>query len=274
MYDTYNTLLVERKGAVLEVLLNRPDARNAMTYEMENELTEVLNTAKDDDQVKVVTLMGAGKIFSAGHDLKLVARMFTGGGMPEGKDPHPVPHLQSLWYFPKTVIAGVHGYVGPIAQDLIANCDFVIAAEGTRFSFEQARMGAGTGVLLNSPLVFQLPMRVWKKLAMLGGWFTGEQALKWDFVQRVVPEESLADEVRAWAAVAATVPSQQTLAMKQGIHRQYELMGFANMALVQNAISGHGSDIDVDFWQTILDKGLKEALAFRDTQVDEEITRV
>jgi enoyl-CoA hydratase/carnithine racemase len=272
MYDGYNTIQATREGAVLEILLNRPAARNAVTFEMEDELTHVFNVAQDDDQVKVVTLMGAGRIFSAGHDLKEVATLFTGGPLPDGKDPHPVPQLRSLWYFTKPVIAGVHRYVGPIAQDLVANCDFVIAAEDTRFSFEQARMGAG--VLGHSPLVFQLPMRVWKKLMMLGGWYTGEQALAWDVVQRVVPEERLADEVRAWAALAAAVPTRQTAAAKQGIHRQYELMGLANMGLVQNAISGHGSDIDVEFWQTVLDKGLKEALAFRDDEFDENVTRV
>lgn len=272
MYDGYNTLQAKREGAVLEVLLNRPEARNAITFEMEDEFTLLFNTAKDDDEVKVVTLMGAGKIFSAGHDLKEAAGLFTGQALPEGKDPHPIPQLRSLWYFPKPVIAGVHSYVGPIAQDLVANCDFVIAAENTRFSFEQARMGAG--VLAHSPLVFQLPMRVWKKLIMLGGWYTGEQAMQWDVVQRVVPEDQLADEVRAWAAMAAEVPTQQTASAKQGIHRQYELMGLVNMALVQNAISGHGSEIDVEFWQTVLDKGVKEALAFREGDFDEKVTQV
>lgn len=272
MYAGFNTLQARREGAVLELLLNRPQARNAITYEMEDELTHVFNTARDDDQVKVVTLMGAGKVFSAGHDLKEVAAAYTSNGLSKGKGPHRVPQLRSLWYFPKPVIAGVHGYVGPIAQDLVATCDFVVAAEGTRFSFEQARMGAG--VLAHSPLVFQLPMRVWKKLVMLGGWYTGEQALKWDLVQRVVPQELLADEVRAWAALAADVPSQQAAAAKQGIHRQYELMGLANMALVQNAISGHGSDVDVEFFQTVLDRGLKDALAFRDGHFDETVTQV
>ena len=272
MYDHFQTLSVSRKGPVLEVLLNRPEARNAVTFRMEDEITEMLNLAADDDDVRVVTLRGAGKLFSAGHDLKEVAQGYVDDAKPSGVDPHRIPALRSMWYFPKPIIAGVHEYVGPIAQDILAHCDCVIAAEGTRFSFEQARMGAG--VVYWSPLVFMFPMRVWKKLMMTGGWYTAEQAEKWDFVQRVVPADRVEDEVRAWAEEIALVPPQQTKAAKLGIHRQYELMGLVNMALVGNVVSGHGADEDRQFFRTVLDEGLREALAFRHSDSDQTITQV
>ena len=272
MYDRFDTLLATKKGPILEVLLNRPEARNAITHAMEREITELLNLAADDDEVRVVTLRGAGKLFSAGHDLKEVAQGYIDEAKPSGVDPHRVPALRSMWYFPKPIIAGVHEYVGPIAQDILAHCDFVIASEGTRFSFEQARMGAG--VVYWSPLVFMFPMRVWKKLMMMGGWYTAEQALKWDFVQRVVPAERLEDEVRAWADELALVPPQQTKAAKLGIHRQYELMGLANMALVGNVVSGHGAESDREFFKIVLEQGMRKALAFRHNESDESVTQV
>ncbi|WP_297542012.1 enoyl-CoA hydratase/isomerase family protein [Amycolatopsis sp.] len=268
MYDDYDNFLVKADGPILEVIINRPAARNAITYALEEELERLLNTAADDDAIRVVTLRGAGKLFSAGHDLKEVAAKYVAGGPP----PHKVPHLRAMWYFPKPIIAGVHEYVGPIAQDIVAHCDFVIAVEGTKFSFEQARMGAG--VIAYSPLVFQLPMRVYKKLMMAGGWYTAEQALKWDFVQRVVPADELDTVVRAWADELALVPPQQTKAAKLGIHRQYELMGLANMALVQNALSGHGSADDKKFFATVMESGLRKALEFRQTNSDESISQV
>jgi enoyl-CoA hydratase len=272
VYDHFHTLSVAKKGPILEVLLNRPEARNAITFQMEDEITEMLNLAADDDDVRVVTLRGAGKLFSAGHDLKEVAQGYIDEAKPSGVDPHRIPALRSMWYFPKPVIAGVHEYVGPIAQDLLAHCDFVIAAEATRFSFEQARMGAG--VVYWSPLVFQFPMRVWKKLMMMGGWYTAEQAEKWDFVQRVVPADRVEDEVRAWAEEAALVPPQQTKAAKLGIHRQYELMGLVNMALVGNVVSGHGAEEDREFFRKVLEEGMRKALAFRQSDSDESITQV
>jgi enoyl-CoA hydratase/carnithine racemase len=239
---------------------------------MEAELVRACNEASDDPDVKVITLRGRGKVFCAGHDLKEVAAGYVSTGRPAGEDPHKIPGLFGMWYCNKPIVAGVHEYVGPIGQDLIAHADFVIAAENTRFSFEQARFGGG--VLAYSPLVFQLPMRVWKKLVMTGGWFDEQQALKWDFVQRVVPLEELDSEVRHWADQIAMVPLQQLVAGKMGIHRQYELMGLVNMAAVQNAVSGHGDEADKKFFQLVMDVGLPTALEFRGEGVDSNMTRV
>jgi enoyl-CoA hydratase/carnithine racemase len=240
---------------------------------MDDELDKILAVAADDERVRVVTLRGAGKIFSAGHDLRDVAEGHLTVGHPIGMDPHRVPQLRGMWYFPKPIIAGVHEYVGPIAQDILAYCDFIIATEGTRFSFEQARQNGG--LVYWSPLVFQFPMRVWKKLAMTGGWYTAEQAHKWDVVQRVVSSrEELDQTVRAWADEIALVPPEQTKAARLGIHRQYELMGLANMALVQNNFSGHGGEIDREFFQMVLDQGVAKAVRFRESNSDSSITQI
>jgi enoyl-CoA hydratase/carnithine racemase len=117
-------------------------------------------------------------------------------------------------------------------------------------------------------------MRVYKKLMMMGGWYTAEQALKWDFVQRVVPADQLDEEVRAWAHEIALVPMEQTRAAKQGIHRQYELRGLVNMALVQNAISGHGAKVDRDFFRMVLEQGVGKAVKFRQTNSNDKVTQV
>ena len=274
MYSNYEFFLVNKDGPVLEVTINRPEVRNALTFPLEEELEKILNTAADDETVRVVTLRGAGKVFSAGHDLKEVAEGYIKYGRPSGKDPHKVPQLRGMWYFPKPIIAGVHEFVGPIAQDILCYCDFVIAAAGTKFSFEQARMGAGSGVIRWSPLGFMFPMRVYKKMMMMGGWFTAEQALKWDFVQRVVPREDLDKVVRAWANEIALVPPRQTRAARLGIHRMYEFMGLVNMALIQNAESGHGAEADRDFFRKVLEVGVAKAVKSRQTGSDDSITQV
>jgi enoyl-CoA hydratase/carnithine racemase len=115
---------------------------------------------------------------------------------------------------------------------------------------------------------------VWKKLMMTGGWYTAEQALKWDFVQRVVKREDLDATVRAWADEIALVPPEQTKSARIGIHRQYEIMGLANMALIQNNFSGHGAEIDREFFRIVLDKGVAAAVKFRQTDSNESVTQV
>src|ERR1700682_853151 len=131
MYNKYEFFSVNQDGPVLEITINRPNERNAITFAMEEELDNLLHTATDDDSVRVVTLRGAGKLFSAGHDLKEVAEGYIKNAIPSGRDPHRIPKLRRMWYFPKPIIAAVHEFVGPIAMDLVAHCDFVMAAEGT-----------------------------------------------------------------------------------------------------------------------------------------------
>ena len=230
MYEGFETILVERKGPILEIVLNRPEARNAITYQLQGELIKACNQATDDPEVKVITLRGAGKVFCAGHDLKEVASGYATIGRPAGKDPHKLPGLFGTWYCPKPIIAAVQEYVGPMGMvDILANVDFVIAAEGTRFSFEQARFGGGN--LSHSPIVFQLPMRVWKKMLMVGGWFTAEQAVNWDFVQRVVPLEDFTStpNCRSGPTRSRRCRSRSSWRPRSTFIGQYELMGLNNM---------------------------------------------
>lgn len=271
--EQFETILINRKGPVFEIVLNLPDSRNAITYLMEAEILLACRIAAADDDIKVITLRGNGKVFCAGHDLKEVASGYATVGRPAGK-PYRLPGLFGMWYCPKPIIAAVHGYVGPMGiVDLLANCDFILAAEGTRFSFEQARFGGGN--LSYSPIMFQLPPRVWAKMCMIGGWFDAEQATKWDFVQRVVPEDKLQDELDLWAEQIALVPLGQLTATKTNLHRQFELMGLANFALVQNQGSGHGLDTeDVEFFQMVAEIGMKEALKYRSEDVNTDMTRV
>ena len=278
MQTQYETLLVTVDGPIVEVLLNRPAKRNAINFQMAKDLNSVLAAAKYDKSVRVVTVCGEGKVFSAGHDLADVK------GIAEARErgvPHPEvdPLLPEVpmrsWYFPKPLIAGVHGYVGPEALKTIATFDFVLAAPGTRFSYEQARVR--TSAPGGNPLVFMLPMRVWKKLILMGGWFTAEQALDFHFVQRVVAQADLRDEVSTWAHHLATMPPADVQFAKQGIHRQYELMGMLNMEMLQNRLPPLPAGDANPFWGRVgVGEGgdIHKALAGRDAGVDPAVTRV
>jgi enoyl-CoA hydratase len=272
----YKYLLAEKDGPVINVWLNRPEARNALSFPLEEEWNDVLEIAETDPDVRVVTLRGKGPVFSAGHDLKEVAEGYATKDRAAGKVPawerRRIPHLPRSWYFRKTLIAGVHGYVGPAAQRMLSPFDFVIAAEGTRFSFEQARMGSGDpgGNIMS----FLLPMRVIKQMWLLGGWFDADKAKELDYVQRVVPMDDLDTELGRWAESAAGLSAEQIAVYKEGIHRMYEIAGLLGIIGTGNKISGHVSGVDKEFFRTIQDKGMKEALKFRQATVDVDITQI
>lgn len=277
MNTDYKTLIVEADGPILNVTLNRPEKRNAINFQMVHEFEDVLGSAKHDRSVRVVTVCGAGKVFSAGHDLADVQGMAQaaakGERHPEVDPLGPPPFIKS-WYFPKPLIAGVHGFVGPEAMKTIATFDFVIAAKGTRFSYEQARIR--TSAPAGNPLVFLLPMRVWKKMVLMGGWFDADQALGFDFVQRVVEEEDLRSEVQVWAEHLAMMPTADVQIAKQGIHRQYELMGMLNMEFLQNRLPSPSAQENDSWWEQAEGKGegFRKAIQDRDAGVDSTVTRV
>lgn len=292
----FHHLSVTKRGAVLDCWLDRPEARNALSTALEDEWDDALELAQSDDDIKVVTLQGRGPVFSAGADMKEFANTFIDGPAPgdhlaEGEVlarperrtgaarrlwPPPVlnsPALPSSWHFRKTLIAGVHGYVGPYAQRMLAPFDFVIAAEGTRFSFEQARAGSQ-----NHPLAiyaFQLPMRVLKQMLLLGGWFDAETARELSIVQRVVPLEDLPDEVSRWAESASGLTIETIAAYKEGIHRMYEIAGLTGIVGIGNNLNAHvAGSRGTEFHGALKEEGLAAALKKRNDGVEDGVTEI
>lgn len=262
-------LAVSLSDGILSIEINRPEARNALTHEMERHFDAVLDIAEADESVRAVTLTGRGPVFCAGHDLKDAIELFANGK----SGPPPARALPRAWYFPKPLVAGVHSFVGPGGFELTAGCDFIIAAERTRWSFEQTRAGGGAPSGSFMILHFQLPMRVLSKLWMMGGYFEAEQALQWNFVQRVLPEEAVADEVHRWAVQAAKIPAEQYRNAKASLRRVYEIFGLNAAVGVQNSMKS-GGDIDGELRHSIQAKGLKAALADRSRAFDIDIAKI
>lgn len=268
----YETMLVTRRGPIVEVQLNRPEVRNALNAKFDAEWNDVLEAAETDPEIRVVTFTAIGPAFCAGRDLKEV-----GEGVAN-KTPRwevlgrQAPHLPRAWYFSKGLVAGVHGYIGAAALHLLGPMDFIVAAADSRFSFEQARAAtAGRDTIL----AFQIPMRMMKKLYLMGGWFDADTALQFQFVQRVVPTaEDVRVEVAAWADELAKMHERQIAVAKESIHRAYELMGLLNVMGVQNRVTSHGNDHDQNFFDNVQEMGLREAVRVRDSQFDRDIAKV
>jgi enoyl-CoA hydratase/carnithine racemase len=264
---SYETLQIRHATPVLEIVLNRPELRNAINVKMDQELVHALEAAEADPEVRAVTIRGAGSVFSAGHDLKEFAATYLSHA--DTVIQSELPQLPHPWFFSKALLAGVHGYVGPEANRLVASCDFVIAASGTRFSFEQARMGSAQPM---DPIVsFALPMGVVKKLWLMGGWFDAESALQWQYVQRVVPVDGLELELRRWAEQAALVPPERYAAAKREMRQLYALRGL----VAGSEMRQHRRDPKREaFFRTLLEKGMRAALEYRDSSFDSEISKV
>lgn len=245
MKTDFETLAVTARHGVVELVLNRPEARNAFSRQMMAEFDAALDAAEADPEVRAVLVRGEGKLFSAGHDLKeQMEGPFHLQAFPHAS-PSVRPQLPRAWYFRKPLIGALHSYVGPYALALVACFDFNIAATGTRFSCEVFK---GSYPYVDwLPLYAQLPMRVIEKLWLMGGWMDADQALQFQLVQRVVTEDQVAIEARRWAQQAALVPSEQFAHGKDRIRRSFELLGLNDLhaALDRNTTPGASGKIDV-----------------------------
>jgi len=267
----WNDFEVTLKDGILEVALDRPRVRNALTNQMLADFDNILDAAEADPGVKAVVLAGNGSAFCAGHDLTESIDAYLAGASSSRPIARALPRS---WYFSKPLIGAVQGYVGPGGFEITAACDFIIASEDARWSYEGTRAGgtAPNGAYLI--LSFQLPMRVMNKLYMMGGWFTASDAVGWDFVQRVVPVEEVRSEAKRWAEQAGKIPLLQYSAAKTSLRRVYEISGLSAAVGAQNMVSGHGSDSDLEFRQAVRDKGLSAALRDRGNGFDQDIARV
>ncbi|HEY8526475.1 MAG TPA: enoyl-CoA hydratase/isomerase family protein [Acidimicrobiales bacterium] len=200
---------VEDRGAVRVVTLDRPEVLNAFDSHLYRAAAAALEAARQDDGVHVLVLTGAGRAFSAGQDLKEMARVAAGEPIESG---FPV-FLDALGAFDKPLLAAVNGVAVGIGFTLLAHCDLVLAAEEARFRVPFSEMGVPPEAA--SSVLF--PERMgWQRAAHLlftSAWLTAAEAVEHDIVLRVVPGERLLEETLALAerVAAASLPALRAI---------------------------------------------------------------
>jgi enoyl-CoA hydratase len=142
-------VLYERRGAVAQLTLNRPDKLNAINVAMIEALAHALDRAEADDEVRVVLLTGAGKAFSAGFDLD----METGSegrrrASRASRARERFPDHHAFLGQPKVTIAAAHRYCLGSAMELAIACDLTIASDDCMFGAPEVRFGSGIVAML------------------------------------------------------------------------------------------------------------------------------
>ena len=208
---TTDDLLAERDGPVLTLTINRPERRNAMTWDVIAGLRRELARAKDDPQVRVVVLAGAGdKAFCAGADLSGMAPSHAGGGTDAFVDHHTARGwlaelFEELWHLGKPTIARVQGWAMAGGFGLALACDMVLASEDARFGAPELNVGLWP-YMVTIPLLRSMPPKKALELMLTSRVVGAEEADRIGFVTRVVPRDELDAAVADLAAVLASKP--------------------------------------------------------------------
>lgn len=247
----YKAIIYEKSEGVAKITINRPEVMNALDADTVKELANSFNSAKNDDDVKVVILTGSGeKTFIAGADINEIKGSFE-KGPNAAKEEFSLPGqglATNIERLGKPVIAAVNGYALGGGSELIQACHLVVASENARIGQPEINLGfnpcwGGTA---------RLPRQVGRKMALemilTGEMIDAHEAHRIGLVNKVVPlselmstAEELAQKVASKSAAAVrlcldVVLQGQEMSATEAISREANVLGLA--AATEDAMEG------------------------------------
>lgn len=257
-------VLVDKKGRIGYITLNRPDKLNALNAQLFSELDGALADIEKDDSISVVIIKGSGRAFSVGYDVSENARPTV----TEDRDKLEefTRRWLKVWEFPKPIIAQVHGFALAGGTQLLASCDIVITAEDAQFGFPSLPLGGGfVGIYWGWHVGHQRA----KMLDLTAGSrISGREATEYGFAARCFKAGELEEKTLEIAKGIAKTPLDILKLKKQAHNRIMELQGFRTGVMFgpeQDAII-HTTDGIKLMKDKIGDLGLKGAIKWFNDQ--------
>ncbi len=196
----YETILLEYNDSVATLTLNRPEKRNALSFQLIGELMRALDEV-EQSQARALILTGAGKAFCSGMDLAELRSLL--GKSPEQHledSSHAARLFRRIFDFPKPTIAAVNGAAIAGGTGVATMCDFTLAAPEAKFGYTEVRIGFVPAVVA-SILVWQVGHKIARDLLLTGRLFGAEEALRLGLVNEVVAADNLMGRARELAGV-------------------------------------------------------------------------
>ena len=223
------SVLIERKGSVGYLIMNRPAVLNVLDNDMAFNLKAAASELKADVSIKCVVVKGAGDHFMAGGDIgyfkKLVDQFAVDGEQAYPKDIFDNVHaaIRDVVSMDKPVIACVKGAVAGFGLSLMLACDLVVAADDCVFSVAYCKIGTTP----DGGMTYFLPRAVGQKKAMelmlTGDRFSSEQAQAWGLLNRVAPSADVLDVTEQLAQKLCAGPTQVLQRSKKLLNQTFEV---------------------------------------------------
>ncbi|MDE2289594.1 MAG: enoyl-CoA hydratase [Burkholderiales bacterium] len=215
----YENILVETRGRVGLVTLNRPKALNALNDGLMDELGAALSAFDADDGIGCIVLTGSERAFAAGADIGMMAQYTY---MDVFKGEYITRNWEAVRRIRKPVIAAVAGFALGGGCELAMMCDFIIAADTAKFGQPEIKLG----IMPGAGGTQRLPRAVSKAKAMdmclTARFMDAAEAERAGLVSRVVPADKLLDEAMAAANTIAEYSLPVVMMVKESVNRAYE----------------------------------------------------
>ncbi len=197
---SYNTISLTYEDRLATITLNRPDRRNAISFELVEEFLRALDEVEASPAL-VLIVTGAGKAFSGGLDLENLKALLGRTHEENVRDTQTMARLfRSIYEFSKPTIAAVNGAAIAGGTGLATMCDFTIASTEAKFGYTEVRIGF-VPAIVSSFLVRQVGEKHARDLLLTGRIFGAEEAYRFGLINEVVQPEHLMTRVREIAAL-------------------------------------------------------------------------
>ena len=215
----YENILVETRGAVGLITLNRPKALNALSSPLMAELTQALGAFEADSSIGAMVLTGSEKAFAAGADIK---EMQTKTWSEAYMEDFITAGWERLTRCRKPVIAAVAGFALGGGCEVAMMCDFIIAADNAKFGQPEVNLGIPPGAGGTQRLTRFVGKSKSMEMCLTGRFMDAEEAERAGLVSRVVPAADLLDDAIKTAEAIASKSMAANMIIKEAVNRAYE----------------------------------------------------
>jgi methylglutaconyl-CoA hydratase len=232
----YSTLQLAFDSNIATLTLNRPDKRNAISYELIGDLLRALDEV-NASPARVLILTGAGKAFCSGMDLDNLKSLIGRSPEQNREDSRTMVRLfRTLYEFPRPTIAAVNGAAIAGGTGLALLCDFTLAVPEAKFGYTEVRIGFVPAIVATF-LLRQVGEKIARDLLLTGRIFDAAEALKIGIVNEIVPPEKLLDRARELAEQLAENSPLSLFQTKRLLtdHARHELDSQIEAAIRENA---------------------------------------
>ena len=216
----YETLLVEKRGGVTLVTLNRPQALNALNNQVLGELLAAFADFDADASQHCAVLTGSAKAFAAGADIKEMAPQSVG----DMYGSNYFAGYELLTRTRKPIIAAVAGYALGGGCELAMMCDLILAADTAKFGQPEIKLGVTPGMGGSQRLTRAIGKAKAMEMCLTGRMMDAAEAERSGLVARVVPAAELLDEAMTLAESIAGMPPLAAIAVKEQVNAAFETM--------------------------------------------------
>jgi enoyl-CoA hydratase/carnithine racemase len=215
------TVLIENRGAVRVLTMNRPEKRNALNQALTQGLLDALRAADSEDALGAIVLTGAGQGFCAGADLDEFKELGTGLAAEDRAELTMQLHL-AFTRIRKPVVAAINGHAMGGGAGLALAADLAVMAEGAKLGYPEPKHGIVAAIVMAN-LVRQVGRKAAFELVSLGEPVDAQQALRWGMVNRVVPLPELMNESFSMAEKLAALKREAMAETKRLFHEVADL---------------------------------------------------